>query len=110
MTTSTSLAARDCREHRAGLWSSARIKWVSVGLAAGAATLMMTATPATAAPIPNPQTGCIGANNMMPAPGMSTQGWATLPGTNPGMDHAGAGMVKAMITSDPSWPTMCVTG
>lgn len=110
MTTSTSLAARDCREHRAGLRSSAPIKWVAVALAAGAATLMMTATPATAAAIPNPQTGCVGGNNMMTAPGMSTQGWWTLPDSNPGLGPSSDGMVKAMMVSDPYWPIMCVTG
>jgi hypothetical protein len=65
------------------------------------------ATPASASGT-NPQTGCIGANNMMQAPGMSTQGWKTLPGTNPGKGPSSSGMVNAMMVSDPLWPVMCL--
>jgi len=79
-------------------------------LVAAGAAVALAATPALAAAPPNPQTGCIGGNNMMPAPGMSTQGWAALPESNPGLDHAGNGMVTAMIVSDPLWPTMCTAG
>lgn len=79
-------------------------------LTASAATVAIAIPTATAATRTNPQTGCIGANNMMPAPGMSTQGWATLPDDNPGLDPSGSGMFKAMFVSDPSFPTMCITG
>lgn len=83
------------------------IKKLSFGLFAGAATIALAVPAASAATGTNPRTGCIGANNMMPAPGMSTQGWAALPDNNPGIGPSLSGMVTAMIVSDPSWPTMC---
>lgn len=86
------------------------MKLLLPAFAAAGAAIAVAATPASAAAPPNPQTGCIGGNNMMPAPGMSTQGWATLPDSNPGLDHAGNGMVTAMIVSDPLWPIMCTAG
>lgn len=80
---------------------------LSFGLFAGAATIALSVPVATAATRTNPQTGCIGANNMMQAPGMSTQGWAALPDSNPGIEPSVNGMITAMVVSDPSWPTMC---
>lgn len=83
-------------------------RWVSrlsVTVVVGAAPIALVVAPASAGT--NPQTGCIGANNMMQAPGMSTQGWAALPDSNPGLSPSINGMVKAMIVSDPQWPTMC---
>lgn len=75
---------------------------------AGAATVLVAASPAAAAAKQNPVTGCIGANNMMPAPGMSTQGWGALPDTNPGVARSFSGMHNAMVVSDPQWPAMCI--
>lgn len=88
---------------------SRSLKRLSFGILTGAAAVVMAANPAAASAKPNPVTGCIGANNMMPAPGMSTQGWATLPDTNPGIAPSVNGMVTAMIVSDPQWPVMCTS-
>ncbi len=85
-------------------WTMSKfVSRVSVSMVAGAALVVLAASPAAAAAEPNPVTGCVGANNMMPAPGMSTQGWAALPDSNPGIGPSVNGMVTAMIVSDPYW-------
>lgn len=77
-------------------------KILSFALVTGGAAVVLVASPAAASGGTNPQTGCIGGNNMMGHPGMSVWGSHD----NPGIDPSANGMVKAMIASDPLWPNM----
>lgn len=79
-------------------------KRLSALLVSGGAAIVLVAAPAAASggSNPNPNTGCIAANNMMTDPGMAVWGSHN----NPGGDPSGSGMYKAMVVSDALWPNM----